>query len=604
MDTSLLSGTRSVRALSTPLVVVSLFVGRVWADEQLPSMSHREISSSSSQPSVLERGIQFSWDRFSRGKAFSKWELPPAPRVSRSHRPLRRITLVGGDRFVAECLEWAQDSATFRLQGGRTIRVPLVALAAWANPPTEMDLLQESFEDGAAKVAGQWDSLQDAMFDETQAVDGRHSLRFDSSSTASRCTFAPQAAARIEFSFRVQTDFSSAKVGEWQLEWNDSEVRQPPIIVSIGSDQRIDVTNLPQGADTSLQPLTLTDGWHSFIAVVTPERTRLIVDNAILASFPTPRASIHAIQFRSVKPPSKNVLWIDAFQVRRLAAAERRDRLRDESFDSDLVRLVTGDDLFGRLMEVTPQEVVFEAFEQRQLRTWPEVAGLIWRRPSIPVQQREHVVTGIVSSIELQPFVDRPDCEPERWTATIVRIDADRLVARHPLVGELVLRWSEIRRVDPLFFGATVLLDARRFHLGNSIRSDFHRHLPDGTELRGDFRLPSVPAGQPTLSLDVAEIEAAGPDAPPASPFLTELRAGELLTEVFVNDQRIGNLNSLLRFKSHIATPDRLRLAIPRGVLKEGTNSFRVTQKPLKPAGHEFDDGEVGNLRLEFEKTE
>ena len=162
--------------------------------------------------------------------------------------------------------------------------------------------------------------------------------------------------------------------------------------------------------------------------------------------------------------------------------------------------------------------------------------------------------------------------------------------------------WSEVSRIDPLFFGQTVVADARRFHLGDSIRADFHQQLPNGTTLAGTCDLVTIPTGQPWFSLDVAEIEAAGPDAPPGSPFLAELRAGNLLTEVFVNEQRIGNLNEQLRFKPSLQNPDRIRLAIPRTLLRQGKNTFELRQLPLNKEGREFDEGEIGNIRFDFEQ--
>ena len=98
--------------------------------------------------------------------------------------------------------------------------------------------------------------------------------------------------------------------------------------------------------------------------------------------------------------------------------------------------------------------------------------------------------------------------------------DSKVVTAQHPLVGELTIPWSEIRRIDSRFLGHMSLLDARTFHLGNSIRPDFHRHLPDGTEFEVQFRLDQIPRGRAYMSLDVAELEASGPAAPPGSPFL------------------------------------------------------------------------------------
>ena len=67
-----------------------------------------------------------------------------------------------------------------------------------------------------------------------------------------------------------------------------------------------------------------------------------------------------------------------------------------------------------------------------------------------------------------------------------------------------------------------------------------------------------------------------------------------------MNDQNIGHLNQQIRFKARAEAPDRIRLKVPRELLKPGQNSFRLRQQPLEHNGHEFDDGEVGNIRFEF----
>lgn len=594
-----MSWIRYAGVLSTWLIVVSVFVSRAVADERVPILTTRGSSPSSSSTSLLESGLHLDWSGFRTSNLFSRMEVARLPRVSRSRRPLRQITLAGHDRFVAECVQWDDDVATFRLLSGQTIRVPIVVIASLANPPGEIDLFEQSFE---GDLSNQPESPAPKTRDDIQVVDGRRSLRIDGSSPGYRHQFStPLTSLRIEFSFRVSINDPSTDCGVWQLEWADSEARQPPLVVRVNADRRIDVTGIPTRRETSSQSLALADGWHSFIALVSPEQTRLTVDTALLASFPNSGSAIQTLQIAPGKTTSTNVLWIDGLHASRLVPIEADDRSRDESFDKDCVHLASGDDVFGRLIAVTPSHVVIDAFDQMQSLAWTNLFGFDCRQSRNPIQQGIRAATGIVSRVEMQPFADRPECKPERWTVTIVRIDSDQLIVQHAVAGEMTFRWSDIRRIEPLFFGQCWLLDARRFHLGNSIRSDFRRHSPDGTEIRGTISLPEIPRGQPFLSLDVAEIEAAASNAPPGSPFLAELRAGQLITEVFVNDRRVGDLNSLIRFKASSQNPDRVRLAFPRDFMKIGENSFRLSQKPLKASGREFDDGEIGNIQLEFE---
>ena len=297
-----------------------------------------------------------------------------------------------------------------------------------------------------------------------------------------------------------------------------------------------------------------------------------------------------------------NALWIDDLQILKLRPTDNKKRSFIPPVGRDMLTTEMGDELFGRFIGLTGSSVTLETIGQLRSIPLNRVTSLDWNQSSTAIKQAFAMNSGIAATVEMQPFVDRPECQPEKWTVTITRIDAKYLIVQHSLAGELKLKWSDVRRVEPQFVGQTLLVDARRFHLGNSIRTDFHRHLPDGTEIRGDFDLLTIPSGEPYFSLDVAELEAASAEAPPASPFLAKLRAGNLVTEVFVNDQRIGHLNQMIRFKAQANTPDRIRLGFPRQLLKLGQNSFRLRQQPLEPNGHEFDDGEIGDIRFEFVK--
>ncbi|MBC8114774.1 MAG: hypothetical protein H7062_10380, partial [Candidatus Saccharimonas sp.] len=135
---------------------------------------------------------------------------------------------------------------------------------------------------------------------------------------------------------------------------------------------------------------------------------------------------------------------------------------------------------------------------------------------------------------------------------------------------------------------------------GDSIRADFRRPLPDGTEWRSEFVLAAKPYGDVWFSLNVADLEPSGLETPPGSPYLQELRAGRLLTEVIVNDQPAGDLNRRLRFRASSDQPERLRVPLPPDSLRAGANSVRLRQRPLTENGSDYDDCELSNLRLEL----
>jgi hypothetical protein len=102
------------------------------------------------------------------------------------------------------------------------------------------------------------------------------------------------------------------------------------------------------------------------------------------------------------------------------------------------------------------------------------------------------------------------------------------------------------------------------------------------------------------VSCDLDHIEPRGPQTILGRPFLQELRAGGLLTQVFVNDQLIGDLNHLVSRRPPTAQPERVRLEVPLRVLRAGANTLRFEQLPSRTDPNDFDDAEVSRVALEI----
>ena len=589
---------RQLINLTAMLFVIALPPIRcVVAEEQSPIAPIERRARHSVQSSVLDSGLHFRWTEFIHFRQRPRIEMPRRSRVSHSLQPLRRVTLLGGDRFLGELLKWDRDRCSFRLLTGQTIHLPKAAIALLGNPPGEVDLIDQSFEGGATKQPASTIALRR---DDAHAPDGASVLVLSGTTEFQQPFPSSPNAARIEFSFEAIDPDPTTHSGEWTLSWASAHPPNPCVVVRVGPHRQIHVSQLSPPVPASVQTVTLSEGWHSFIALVTPDRTRLIVDEAILATFATPDGALNGIRFEAAGNNSKNSLQLDAFQVRRLGPTEADTFDRDDSVVQDVVTRSSDDQLFGRVLAVNRDMVRMDAFGEPRSLPWTQVEELSFAQSLKPVRQTNGLKTGVVATVQLQPFADRPECEAERWNGTIFGWDVNRLVLHHSLAGTVVLNWNEIRRIDSQCFGNSLLIDARRFHLGNSIRSDFHRHRPDGTECQFEALLTEIPGGPCHLVLDVAELEAAGPDAPPASPFLAELREGHLTTELLINNQSVGDLNSRIRFRAPAKNPDRVRLAIPRNLLKIGSNSIRLKQRSRKESPREFDDCEIGNVRLEF----
>ena len=529
----------------------------------------------------------------------SRIDLPRQARVSRSRRFLYQFTLISGDRFMGEVLARDDAVTTIRLQTQQTIRVPTDSISQIANPPGESDVLYDGFELAETEPSPSPSSAR-RILDQTLAVDGKSSLRIDSPSDGYRIDLdQPISAGRVEFSFLASIKGGTTTAGEWHLVWNHNASEPDSTIVKVGIDRTITISG---ASISSLQPaLRIGPGWHTFLMLLRAGRLELLIDDVLIATVRAPTTPLSSLQFQPSGSSPGNSLWIDELQVRRFFDTSRQPVVSSELSHRDRLLTTSGDELFGRIESLSLSDVEFESLGKLRSIPLNQLISLNWRQSAQVIRQTIVPKAGVVAVVEMQPFVDRPDSLPELWTVTIREIDANRIRLQHSLIGDMTLRWKETLRIRPLFFGQTLLVDARRFHLGNSIRADFHRQLPDSTEVSGEIHLDEVPKSNAFFSLDVAELEAAGPKAPPASPFLPELRRGQLVTEVLVNDQSIGDLNSQVRFKASARNPDRVRLAILPDLLKPGRNTFRVKQHALEKKIKEFDDCEVGNIRLEFE---
>jgi hypothetical protein len=119
----------------------------------------------------------------------------------------------------------------------------------------------------------------------------------------------------------------------------------------------------------------------------------------------------------------------------------------------------------------------------------------------------------------------------------------------------------------------------------------------DSDRLEVRFELDEAPALGARLAFDVIDVEGEYEGARLAE----ELKAGHLLTEVYLNDQKIGTLNSQIRAAN--LTVERIGLSVSPGVLKEGENVLRLSQTGRSDAPKYRDDLGVLGISLEWPST-
>jgi hypothetical protein len=521
--------------------------------------------------------------------------LPRRPRVWRTFGPLRQIGLAGGDRISAEILRWDDDFVLLRLASGQTIDVPKAAVETLLVPPGETELLTEGFESDDALIGFIDEAARsNVTFDRQHAASGSRSWKLSSESRplTVACPTGLDA-ARVRFWFRADRSTSSTTGGRMTFTFGES-VEANSLVLELDGARLAVVSRQGLTARWTTQAVELRSGWHCLTALLTPQRGLCLVDETLLAA----GSGIDA-PLRSIRVAARDGLWIDDLSISRVD--EIVSPLGTQLPPAvDAVVTPFGEEFFGRVTRIAPLGIRLDGVAGEVTVPWSRVAAVGFRSADRPLTGPTSPLKGLVARIEWQPCVDRPRLLADRLTATIVATERDGLFLSHPFVGEFPLPWRDISRIEPLFVGQDLVLDARRVHLGDSIRADFRRPLPDGTEWRNEFVLAAKPEGDIWLSLNVADLEPSGMETPPGSPFLKDLRAGRLLTEVIINDQPVGDLNRHLRFRDSSGQPKRLRCLLPRDVFRTGANTVWLRQRPLTENGSDYDDCELSDLRLEL----
>ena len=167
-----------------------------------------------------------------------------------------------------------------------------------------------------------------------------------------------------------------------------------------------------------------------------------------------------------------------------------------------------------------------------------------------------------------------------------------------PYAGSLTIPRGRLRRLRVLGSGRRLVIDATVHHLGDQISSIpplLDPPQPEGGVLDRSFELPEVPPGAAFAVLDVVQVagEASG------LPFSTQIKKGELRTNVLINGKPIDYLNRHIASKNE--TPERIRLPIPPGVLRPGKNLLRIEQVGIENDPNYLDDLGVLAIALEFD---
>ena len=232
---------------------------------------------------------------------------------------------------------------------------------------------------------------------------------------------------------------------------------------------------------------------------------------------------------------------------------------------------------------------------------WRDIDRLqLAARPAIrPAVARP--VAGWIIRLELQPWTTLPESHAaDALHGALVAVHSDACVVDHALCGSLTIPWPHIRRLRPEYHGQLLTLEGRPQHLGNEVKSAFQAIVPQGIRMTRTFDLVQVPVGTAFVAICAADLEPAGKGTR-EHPWLKRLRAGELTSELWINERRTSVLNQAVTGRGTTRQPQRLRIKLPADALQPGGNHLEIRLQPSRSEPVEYDDWELHELLLEIE---
>ncbi|TWU12226.1 hypothetical protein CA54_10490 [Symmachiella macrocystis] len=505
---------------------------------------------------------------------------------------LRRITLVSGESFSGEIVQWSAASVGIRLAGDDQVcTIPTETVAAIFQPQGTVNLLYEDFE----KEPLQWPPTENPQRDPQLSRSGKFSLLISSAAAPLLYKLpTPLSAGQIELSFH---DYSSRDAGSnWIVEFRfETQLGERVLRAEIGPSQETYALKAPLGPRFSHQQLRRTAGWHDLRVQFDSLDTMVLIDSAVLASGPAMKGVLKSMRILPHKKAAANAqLRIDDLRITRFVASQLTE-LRAKT--QDVLIMATGDEIFGTIVQVDATQVRIQGKFGAVDIPWSELRGLLRREsePTFPA------VSGAAVRIQIREASAIPHAPSEFLTVALESATADGVTWTHPLLGRQTWPWKRIQKIEPMFVGKYQLLFPGIRHLGDELRPQFRRPHPSSDPLSVTFALDELPASPVFVSLNVAQLEPAGPQTPPGRPFLDELRAGHLGTYLSINGHPQVSLNERIDFRTDVDKPDRLRVPIPVEALQVGKNVIEIRQRPSTRDATDFDDCEVSHIALEIE---
>jgi len=517
----------------------------------------------------------------------------PRGDATSGYPPMR--VLLGLDQRISGRLGRV-DADSIRLEdgpGGAAVVVARSAAIALAQRPGEALVLQDGFE---AIDPARWEEVGEPEVVEQPRLAGSRSLKLGAGGPAVTCRLAePVTSGRLEVAFH-----DSGKVHAGQQWFVDLLFRGPtgPETVRLvldGAEESLAVQTTG-GHALAVQRLARKSGWRRLGVRFGPVM-ELAVDGDELAHGRGPGGPLIEVRLANRStvdgpPPAGVAVFFDDLRLVRVAEPVVGLEVAPGVDD---VRLVDGDQVFGRVRAADAESVTVRVDCRDVALPWTDVASVQFRRG--PEQSRP--IEGWLSRVEWRsgPGTDARDADQAE--GALMALTDSTLTLATPYAGDLAIPRDRLRSVRVLNRARRIVLDPTSHHLGNNASKEpplLDPPLPEGGTLERTFTLDRVPEGvAAAIVLDVVQVVGEANSLQ----FSDRVRRGELRTNARLNGRPIDYLNRHITNKNE--TPERIRLPIPAGLLRAGINTLRLDQVGQAGDAEELDDLGILTIAVEFE---
>jgi hypothetical protein len=506
--------------------------------------------------------------------------------------PPFRVELGLGQRLSGRLLGLdAREVKLGDVDGDGKVTAARAGVDAVVQRPGESLVLQDGFD---ALDTTRWAVVGEPEVVEEPRIAGTGSLRIAAGGASLTHRLAePFGSGRLEVAFHDPG--TSAKGQQWFVDLTFRAADGPETVrVVLGWAEETLAVESTGGLALAVQRLARRPGWHRLAVRFGPEVSEVAVDGNELAhgkGFGGPLVEVRLASFGAVKEGDRAPAGhLDDLRLVRFA--EPVGGLETD-VSQDEVRLTSGDQLFGEVRRADAERVALAIDGKDVSLSWGEVSGVYLRRAASPGAPVEGLL--VRAEWRAAPGTDPRDLNVIE--GALVKIGPTELTVATPYAGTLAVPRARMTALAVLGRGLRLVIDPKAHHLGDEVSTTaplLDPPQPEGGVLERAFELPKVPSGAAFLVLDVVQVVGEAPDLQ----YSALVKKGELRTNLKFNGEPFDYLNRYITTRNE--TPERVRIPIPRALVRAGRNVIRFEQAGMAGDPNQLDDLGLIGVAVEF----